>query len=129
MVILLQFLLFALCASFFFFFFFVTVRISLFFSGVFDASCLVAAIFLATYSAYCILVDSSTVICWTSPFVILEVLDLFCRFYSIFMENSINFVDSDQTPHNVASDLGPHCLPMTLLRVSTQERVNSFMYY
>ena len=23
-----------------------------------------------------------------------------------------------QTPHNVASDLGLHCLPMTLLRVS-----------
>ena len=29
-----------------------------------------------------------------------------------------NTVDPDQTPHNVASDLGLHCLPMTLLRVS-----------
>ena len=29
-------------------------------------------------------VDASTVICWMSPFVILGVLDLFCRFYSIF---------------------------------------------
>ena len=27
-------------------------------------------------------------------------------------------VDSDQTPHNVASDLGLHCLPMSLLRDS-----------
>ena len=25
-----------------------------------------------------------------------------------------NTVDPDQTPHNVASDLGLHCLPMTL---------------
>ena len=33
---------------------------------------------------HCILVDSSTVICWTSPFVILGVSDLFCCFYSIF---------------------------------------------
>ena len=29
-----------------------------------------------------------------------------------------NNVDPDQTPHYVASDLGLHCLPMTLLRVS-----------
>ena len=28
-----------------------------------------------------------------------------------------NNVDPGQTPHNVASDLGLHCLPMTLLRV------------
>ena len=33
---------------------------------------------------HCILVDSSTVIYWTSPFVILGVLGLFCGFYSIF---------------------------------------------
>ena len=32
---------------------------------------------------HCILVDSSTVIYWTSPFVILEVSDPFCRFYSV----------------------------------------------
>ena len=29
----------------------------------------------------------------------------------------VNAVDPDQTPH-VAFDLGLHCLPMTLLRVS-----------
>ena len=33
---------------------------------------------------HCILVDSSTIICWASPFVILRVSDLFCCFYSIF---------------------------------------------
>ena len=32
----------------------------------------------------CILVDSSTVICWTSPFVIIGVPALFCRFDSNF---------------------------------------------
>ena len=33
---------------------------------------------------HCILVDSSTVICWKSPFVILGVSGLFCRFYYNF---------------------------------------------
>ena len=51
---------------------------------------------------HCILVDSSTVICCTSPFVILGVVG------SIL---SLLF-------YNVASDLGLHCLLMTLLRVS-----------
>ena len=64
---------------------------------------------------HCILVDSSTYICWTSPFVILGV---FCRFYSNFDGKLANTVDLDQTPHYVASDLGLHCLPITLLRVS-----------
>ena len=36
----------------------------------------------------CILVDSSTVIFWTSPFVILGVSVLFCRFYPIFDEKT-----------------------------------------
>ena len=47
----------------------------------------------------------------TSPFVILGVSDLFRHFYSIFDGNS---VDPDQMPHDVASDLGLHCLPITL---------------
>ena len=33
---------------------------------------------------HCILKDSSTVICWTSPFVSLGMPGLFCSFYSIF---------------------------------------------
>ena len=36
---------------------------------------------------HCIMVDSSTVIRWTSPFAILEVLGSFCRFYSVFDGN------------------------------------------
>ena len=56
---------------------------------------------------HCVLVDSSTVICWTRPFVILGVSGLFFRFYSFLMENL-----------DVASDLGLHCLPIALLRVS-----------
>ena len=30
-----------------------------------------------------------------------------------------NSVNSDQTPHSVASDLGLHCLPISLLGVSS----------
>ena len=33
---------------------------------------------------HCLLADSSTVICWTSPFVILEMSDLFYHYYSVF---------------------------------------------
>ena len=35
-----------------------------------------------------------------------------------------NSGDPDQTPHSAASDLGLHCLPFTLLRVSRLQRVN-----
>ena len=65
-----------------------------------------------------ILVDFSTVVCWTSPFVILGVSGLFST--SLFlMENTLgNNVDPGQTPHDVASDLGLHCLPMTFLHIS-----------
>ena len=46
-----------------------------------------------------------------------------CRFNSFFffflMKKLLaNNVDPDQTSHNVTSDLGLHCLPMTLSRVS-----------
>ena len=37
---------------------------------------------------YCILLSFSTVICWTSPFVILRVSGVFCPFYSTFDETS-----------------------------------------
>ena len=33
-----------------------------------------------------------------------------------------NTVDPDQMPHYVVSDLGPHCLLMTLVQVSRYER-------
>ena len=45
-----------------------------------DLHCLHYSIILT----YCILVESSTVICWTSPFVISEVSCLFYSFCSIF---------------------------------------------
>ena len=43
-------------------------------------------LFLFYYLAltHCILVDSSTVICWMCPFVVLGVASLFCVFYSAF---------------------------------------------
>ena len=34
--------------------------------------------------ANCVLVDSSTVVCWSIPIAILGISGLFCRFYSIF---------------------------------------------
>ena len=34
-----------------------------------------------------------------------------------------NSEDPDQTPHSAASDLGLHCLPITLLGVSSLQRV------
>ena len=33
--------------------------------------------------------------------------------------------DPDQTPHSAASDLGQHCLPSTLLRVSQLQWVKA----
>ena len=49
------------------------------------ASKMVLCISLLTH---CIMVDSSTVMCWKIPFVILGVLGLFCCFYSIFSGKS-----------------------------------------
>ena len=64
--------------------------------------------------------DSSTVICRTTLFVNLGVSGLFCHFCSSFDGKILlaNKVGPDQTPHYVASDLGLHCLPLTLLRFS-----------
>ena len=68
---------------------------------------------------HCIQVESSTVIYWTSPFVLLGESDLFCHFILFLMEILLaNNVDPDQTPHFVASDPGLHSLSITLLRVS-----------
>ena len=39
-------------------------------------------------------------------------------FYFLMKSLLANTVDRDQTPNYVASDLGLHCLPLTLLRVS-----------
>ena len=81
--------------------------------------CGVTLSFLILFT-HCLLVNTSTVICWTSPCVILGVSFLFSCFYSIFLWKILlaNNVDPDQMPHYLASDLGLHCLPSTLLRVS-----------
>ena len=61
--------------------------------------------------------DSTTVICWTNPFVISGVSDLFCRSILFLMENPVSSVDPDQMPHYVAFDLSLHCLLMTPVRM------------
>ena len=75
---------------------------------------------------HCILVDSSTVTCWTSLFDILGMSGLFCHFYFIFfMEKPISKqCRPGQTPHCVASDLGLHCLAMNLLRFQGKNSLN-----
>ena len=50
-------------------------------------------------------------------------LVLFCHFYFLWKILLANNVDPDQMPHYVVSDLGLHCLPMTLLQVSRSEWV------
>ena len=50
----------------------------------------------------------------------LRVLSQFYRFYTILMENPV----SKQYRHYVASDLGLHCLPTTLLWVTRKEWIN-----
>ena len=44
-------------------------------------------------------------------------------FYFLWKILLVSNVDPDQTPHHVASDLGLHCLPMTLLQFSRKEWV------
>ena len=59
-------------------------------------------------------------ICWTSPFVISGCWVYFCHFYSIFDGKScLQIMQTLIRCHIVASDLGLHCLPMTLLQVSS----------
>ena len=51
-----------------------------------------------------------------------------CYFNSIFDKKKTpvsNTINPNQTPHYVASDLGLHCLPMTLLQVSKLEWVKN----
>ena len=54
--------------------------------------------------------------CWTSPFAILGMSDLYVTFILFFPVSKNE--DPDQTPHYVAADQGLHFLPMTLLQVS-----------
>ena len=81
------------------------------FTEIYAYFCIVFCLNGGQFLTGCMLVDSSTLIFWTSPLVILGASGLFRQFYSYN-------VDSDQTPHYVASDLGLHCLFVTLSRVS-----------
>ena len=49
---------------------------------------------------------------------------LFYFRWKVLLANNVN---PDQKPHNVASDLGLNCLPMTLERISRKEWVNLCM--
>ena len=72
-------------------------------------------------------VDSFTTTLWTSLFPIARCLVslyfLLLCFIRIPVFNA-NSVDPDQIPHSVASDLGLHHLPNTLLGVSRLKWVN-----
>ena len=89
--------------------------------------------------------DSSTVIiCWISPIVSLRVSGSILLLLFYFDGNlSANNVDPGQKPHYVASDLGLHRLPMTLLQAPckngltlkapnkncSRQHFNSFFFY
>ena len=66
--------------------------------------------------------DSSTTSLWTSLFPIAGWLVTYYYYYVLYNISEINAnnVDPDQMPHFVDSDLGLHCLPITLLVVSRQ---------
>ena len=77
-----------------------------------------------------ILMDSSTVTCWTSPFVILGVVGLFCPLIHFLWKILLaNNVDPDQMPLYVASDLSLHCLPKTFLQVPDKDGLNSAQFF
>ena len=75
-----------------------------------SAAIVIGALRVKIYLTDCILLDSSFVIRWMSPFVILVT---YCLCKILLATN----VDPNQTPHHVASDHGLHCLPMIILRV------------
>ena len=72
-------------------------------------------------------IDSSTLSLWTDPFPaekgVLLVLSVVCFItMSVFNANS---VDTDQTPRSAASDLGLHCLQLSLLWDTRYKRVKT----
>ena len=71
--------------------------------------------------------DYSTSTLWTGPFPVCGVSGWFL-YSSCNVETSefnANSADPDQMPHSVASDLGLHCLPMSLLWNATLKWVNT----
>ena len=77
---------------------------------------------------HCILVDSSTVIIWMSPFYFRgfgSIFILSLLFYFLIEILLANNVDPDLMPYYEASDLDLHCIPMTLLWVIGKKRLKS----
>ena len=67
---------------------------------------------------HCLMLDES--ICHFRS--VMSNLSLFFNFYwKILFANNL---DPDQMPHDVASDLGLHCLPVTLIRVFRYNRLH-----
>ena len=65
-------------------------------------------------------VDSTISVVWKAPLPIEGVLDFFLSSPCFFSFKKVpafntNKVDSDQTPRSAASDLGLHCLALSLL--------------
>ena len=66
--------------------------------------------------------DSSILIYWISPFIILGVSGVYIYIYILYFHRNcckfhVNSVEPDQMPHSVASDLCLHCLLSTSLSI------------
>ena len=77
------------------------------------------------------LVDSSTATLWIDLFptvgylvIFYIIITAFLCFIKVHIFNA-NRVDPDQTPRSAASDLGLHCLQITLLGVSKTNAFNT----
>ena len=71
--------------------------------------------------------DTSTTTFLTGLFTIAGFLISFITIITMFFKIpvvNVNSVDSDQMPHSAASDLGVHCLPLTLFGASRLSWVN-----
>ena len=73
--------------------------------------------------------DSSIIIIWIGVFFPKAGCLVGFQYYYYVIEIPVhvfyaNSADPDQTPHSAACDLGLHCLPVRLLRVSRLNWVN-----
>ena len=70
--------------------------------------------------------DSSIIALWTSVFQMAGCLVSFFYYHCLIdiLVCNANRVEPDQMLHSAASDLGLHCLPITLSRLSRLKWVN-----
>ena len=59
--------------------------------------------------------DSTTISFWTGPFPVKEMCSFILTIIIELIVLNTNSTDPDQTPRSAASDLGLHCLPMSVL--------------